>query len=310
MRSATVHSADRPSSRRLTCSVWASIPSWFCAIWHSSAAWRPKPTCRSCPRSHPSSLRPATCDGVCTSKTAAGLDQIRDAFAFVEDVALVSIEPAMAAVASSPPTGSDGRGAHLPARSFHPCSDRQGRPPDRSGGRTGDRALDASPRFCRLLRSDRLRASAPPWPTSNATRANCRTAPCTSGCCPWASRFSRFQRLVHDTARTLGNRYLSKYRGEETELDKGVVERIADPLTHLVRNAVDHGIETPADRLQAGQAAGGPPAAQRLSPGRQRHDRSLRRRPRSRHGPHPRQSPASAVSSPPPKISPTNKFTP
>ena len=49
--------------------------------------------------------------------------------------------------------------------------------------------------------------------------------------------------------------------GKETELDKTIIEAIKDPLTHLVRNAVDHGIETPEERVGGGQAREGPPAS-------------------------------------------------
>ncbi len=67
--------------------------------------------------------------------------------------------------------------------------------------------------------------------------------------------FSRFQRTVHDVSRELGKEIRLVVRGEDTELDKTVVERIADPLTHLVRNAIDHGIE-PADiRVAHGKSA-------------------------------------------------------
>ncbi|UYB53663.1 chemotaxis protein CheA [Xanthomonas sp. AM6] len=62
--------------------------------------------------------------------------------------------------------------------------------------------------------------------------------------------FSRFHRVVHDVARELGKDIALVVNGEDTELDKSVVEKIADPLTHLVRNAMDHGIE-PADVRQA-----------------------------------------------------------
>ncbi len=58
--------------------------------------------------------------------------------------------------------------------------------------------------------------------------------------------FNRFRRVVHDVSRELGKEIELQISGEETELDKTVVEKIADPLTHLVRNAIDHGIE-PAD---------------------------------------------------------------
>jgi two-component system chemotaxis sensor kinase CheA len=65
--------------------------------------------------------------------------------------------------------------------------------------------------------------------------------------------FGRFQRVVHDVARELGKDIALVIKGEDTELDKTVVEKIADPLTHLVRNAMDHGIGTPAQRRALGQ---------------------------------------------------------
>jgi two-component system chemotaxis sensor kinase CheA len=69
--------------------------------------------------------------------------------------------------------------------------------------------------------------------------------------------FNRFQRTVRDVSRELGKEIQLVVRGEDTELDKTVVERIADPLMHLVRNAIDHGIE-PADvRVGRGKPAAG-----------------------------------------------------
>ncbi|TAJ55188.1 MAG: chemotaxis protein CheA [Nevskiaceae bacterium] len=65
--------------------------------------------------------------------------------------------------------------------------------------------------------------------------------------------FSRFPRLVHDLAGKLGKKVRLETFGADTELDKSVIEKIADPLTHLVRNALDHGIETGAERLAAGK---------------------------------------------------------
>lgn len=65
--------------------------------------------------------------------------------------------------------------------------------------------------------------------------------------------FSRFQRVVHDVARELGKDIGLVVNGEETELDKTVVEKIADPLTHLVRNAMDHGIEPATVRAARGK---------------------------------------------------------
>lgn len=65
--------------------------------------------------------------------------------------------------------------------------------------------------------------------------------------------FQRFQRVVRDTAQSLGKEVDLIIQGEETELDKSVVEKISDPLMHLVRNAMDHGLETPDERLGAGK---------------------------------------------------------
>jgi len=67
--------------------------------------------------------------------------------------------------------------------------------------------------------------------------------------------FSRFKRVVHDVSRELGKEIELQISGEDTELDKTVVERIADPLTHLVRNAIDHGIEAADVRASRGKSA-------------------------------------------------------
>ena len=74
---------------------------------------------------------------------------------------------------------------------------------------------------------------------------------------PIGNAFSRFPRLLRDLAATTGKQAGLSIEGEETELDKTVVERMADPLTHLVRNAIDHGIETAEERLAAGKPAAG-----------------------------------------------------
>lgn len=65
--------------------------------------------------------------------------------------------------------------------------------------------------------------------------------------------FGRFPRVVRDLARKLGKNIELELKGEETDLDKNLVEALADPLVHLVRNSVDHGIEMPEDRAQAGK---------------------------------------------------------
>ncbi|KTS28144.1 chemotaxis protein CheA [Pantoea stewartii] len=69
--------------------------------------------------------------------------------------------------------------------------------------------------------------------------------------------FSRFPRLVRDLASKLGKEVELTLLGSSTELDKSLIERIIDPLTHLVRNSLDHGIETPEKRIAAGKVATG-----------------------------------------------------
>jgi len=69
--------------------------------------------------------------------------------------------------------------------------------------------------------------------------------------------FSRFPRLVRDLAGKLDKQVELTLQGSSTELDKSLIERIIDPLTHLVRNSLDHGIETPEKRLAAGKSSVG-----------------------------------------------------
>jgi len=70
---------------------------------------------------------------------------------------------------------------------------------------------------------------------------------------PIKSVFQRFQRLVRDHSHKSGKQILLRFEGEETELDKTVIDEIGEPLLHLIRNAADHGIESPAERRKAGK---------------------------------------------------------
>jgi two-component system chemotaxis sensor kinase CheA len=74
---------------------------------------------------------------------------------------------------------------------------------------------------------------------------------------PVGEVFERFPRLVRDLARDLGKRIRFEMEGEEIELDRSILEEIGDPLLHLIRNAADHGIELPDQRLEAGKPAEG-----------------------------------------------------
>lgn len=71
---------------------------------------------------------------------------------------------------------------------------------------------------------------------------------------PISFAFNRFPRLVHDLSAKMGKQVELKFTGEQTELDKTVMEKIGDPLVHLVRNSLDHGLETPEKRRAAGKS--------------------------------------------------------
>ncbi|OGR39737.1 MAG: chemotaxis protein CheA [Desulfovibrionales bacterium GWA2_65_9] len=70
---------------------------------------------------------------------------------------------------------------------------------------------------------------------------------------PIGTTFSKFRRLVRDLSSELGKEIELVTRGEETELDKTVLERLGDPLVHLIRNSIDHGIDMPEERKRAGK---------------------------------------------------------
>lgn len=74
---------------------------------------------------------------------------------------------------------------------------------------------------------------------------------------PVATLFGRFRRLIHDLARETGKAIELSTEGEATEVDKTVIERLADPMVHLIRNACDHGLETEEERIAAGKPATG-----------------------------------------------------
>ncbi len=74
---------------------------------------------------------------------------------------------------------------------------------------------------------------------------------------PVGKVFNKFPRMVRDLSRELGKNIELVITGEETELDKSIVEEIGDPLVHIIRNSCDHGIEKPEDRIAAGKPEGG-----------------------------------------------------
>ena len=83
--------------------------------------------------------------------------------------------------------------------------------------------------------------------------AELRDSSLTMRMLPIGTTFSKFKRLVRDLSQELGKEIELKTDGGETELDKTVIEKLGDPLVHLIRNSLDHGIETPEVRVQAGK---------------------------------------------------------
>lgn len=86
---------------------------------------------------------------------------------------------------------------------------------------------------------------------------NLQTEITTARMVPVGQAFERFERLVRDTAHSLGKKVVFEILGSDIEVDKSVLDEVGDPVMHLLRNSLDHGIETPAER----RAAGKPPVA-------------------------------------------------
>ncbi len=194
--------------------------------------------------------------------TTASIAAIRDVFAFVEDVAVVEIAaenapehtPQNAPATAAPPQ---------PARS----AASQGKPAGSASIRVPTEKVD---QIINLVGELVIAQSMATQVMNNFTEARLGDLQVAVSelerytrelqervmrvrMLPIGTIFGRFPRLVRDTAAALGKQAALEMSGEDTEMDKGVVERIADPLMHLIRNAVDHGIETGADRMAAGK---------------------------------------------------------
>ena len=191
------------------------------------------------------------------AEAEASKDQVRDAFAFVEDVAVVSIEPASATGTAAPTQPAPGAALRTATRegSIRVATGKVDRLIDLVGELVIAQSMAAE--IMSGFTAERLPLQQQAMADIERHTRALQERAMHIRMMPVGSIFSRFQRLVHDTALALGKQISLEISGEETELDKGVVERIADPLTHLVRNAVDHGIEPPAERQQAGKTPEG-----------------------------------------------------
>jgi two-component system chemotaxis sensor kinase CheA len=190
--------------------------------------------------------------------TAEPRDAVEQAFSFVRDDCELSIEPLAPAAAARAETASKQRAAAAPAqpagedRFIRVHADRldavinllgelviAGAGASMLARRSGQSALmEANLQISRLVEEIR-----------NGTLQLRMVA--------IGETFSRLRRVVRDIASGLGKDVALEISGADTELDKSVVERVADPLMHLVRNALDHGLETPEERVAAGKPAQG-----------------------------------------------------
>lgn len=212
-----------------------------------------------------------------TLTTAQSRNAIEQVFLFVLDEMELSIEPAEpAAIVLEPAPAASAAAAVLPAQAAGSLP-AVAAPDQRSGTRTAtaadtirvpaERLDELMDRVGELvIAQSRLNqvaaASHDPAVKSVAEEINrlsleLRNTTMGIRMLPIGSLFGRFRRLVHDLAHDLGKSIELITVGEETELDKTVIDRLNDPLVHLIRNAIDHGIEGPEGRSAAGKPAQG-----------------------------------------------------
>ncbi|MDR3750024.1 MAG: chemotaxis protein CheA [Terracidiphilus sp.] len=197
--------------------------------------------------------------------TSADRDAIRDVFIFVEDSCELAIEPASPPASAAPATLAGATAKALD----EPRSQTAGR-------RTYDKPDNASSLRVPAVKLDqfvdlvgelvtvqaRLSELAARRDDSEITAVSEEIERLTSSLrensmnirmLPVRATFEKFRRLVHDLARELGKEVELTIEGADTELDKTVIDQLSDPLMHLIRNSMDHGIEPPAVRADSGK---------------------------------------------------------
>ena len=209
--------------------------------------------------------------------TDKGESAIRDVFMFVEDGAELRIEalPSAGPVAtdSAAPAPVPPAKSHAPDAAPSPQAQPARAPAKESASANGNKSSSvrvASERLDLLVnlvgelvmthsRISQVAARAGianlDTPVEDLERivASIRDAVLGIRMMPIATTFSRFKRLVHDLSAELGKEIDLRITGEETELDKTVLDQLGDPLVHLVRNSIDHAIESPERRERAGK---------------------------------------------------------
>jgi two-component system, chemotaxis family, sensor kinase CheA len=212
------------------------------------------------------------------TREASGVseDAIRDVFIFVEDACALEIEPEASGTAAGSREAAEPRekaeAAAAPGDVTARALEEKRQSP---GRRAGEQELASSVRVpaarldqlvdlvgelvtvqARLsemaARSEDSEVALVAEEVERLTSA-LRESSMTLRMVPVRGTFERFRRLVHDLGRELGKRVELTIEGAETELDKTVIDQLADPLMHLIRNSMDHGVEEPAARAQAGK---------------------------------------------------------
>ncbi len=204
--------------------------------------------------------------------TDRGLNAIRDVFIFAEDGAVLRIEPCGLAVVPATSPAAPDSGLRAPERLPTPA-----RPASNDGAnaervrairegvvRVPSAKLDHIVSLIGELVMNESRLSqvsarlnsgelAAPVEAIERLIAEMRDAVLGIRMMPIGSTFSRFKRLVHDLSHDLGKEVDLVTEGAETELDKTVLDQLSDPLVHLIRNSIDHGFGTPAERISMGK---------------------------------------------------------
>jgi len=197
-------------------------------------------------------------------RTDAGRDAIRDIFIFVEEGSRIEIEAAPeAAVAMAPveqpQTASPVAKPAAGPRVAQP-KDSTVRVPseklDRLVNLVGELVMNQSRLTAAAARADSPELAAPVEEIERLV-AELRDNVLGIRMMPIGRTFSRFKRLVHDLSAELHKEIDLITEGAETELDKTVLDQLGDPLVHLIRNSIDHGIEPPEERASAGKPARG-----------------------------------------------------
>ncbi|MGD0681122.1 MAG: chemotaxis protein CheA [Terracidiphilus sp.] len=213
--------------------------------------------------------------------TAAGRDAIRDVFIFVEDACELAIEPASGAAGDSEASAPESVQKASAASAADLTAEALAEERSASGGRrTYDKPDNATSlrvpaakldQFVNLVgelvtvqaRLSEIAASHDDPEVAAVSEeierltSSLRENSMNIRMTPVRATFEKFRRLVHDLARDLGKNVELTIEGAETELDKTVIDQLGDPLMHLIRNSMDHGIGSPEERARSGK----PPTA-------------------------------------------------